>query len=514
MKKNFIGIITVAALFIGCSTVEDTIEESIENVLTANLQNANNLTRDIAISDSDEYHQEIIDTAGEHEFSGDLVQTQIVIDVDDDEEVQLILNNVSISNSVNAPIYIKNAKEVEIVLAEGSSNVLTDGIEYILADEENINAVIYSKDDLKISGGGSLKINANYNDGINSNDNLEIVSGTYYVNSQYDAFVGKDNLTVLDGEFNIITNEGSENAPVKVEEEMPAGHMPGRGMAPTTPAQDETVVEVEDNTPSAKGLKTEGTMTIENGTFNINSYDDSFHSDDTIIINNGSFELRSGDDTFHADKYLTINDGEINILYSYEGLEANIIEINGGKIDIYAYDDGINAVADETLNTLPNIIINDGVITIDAAYDMIDSNGNIEINGGEIYGLGHNSDRDTMFDFDYNLGEVNGGEIIAVGVIGRNLSQLSDSSSQNSVLYVFDNVIAKNSPLTVYSESGEEILTVTPNKNYQAVIVSSDKLIQGETIVFETTGIREEITLNNNSTVTTNYVMNEGFRGP
>ena len=62
-----------------------------------------------------------------------------------------------------------------------------------------------------------------------------------------------------------------------------------------------------------------------------------------IVINGGTITISSGDDGMHADKQLDVNDGYINVVTSYEGLEAITINLNGGKIYVYATDDGINA---------------------------------------------------------------------------------------------------------------------------------------------------------------------------
>ena len=60
---------------------------------------------------------------------------------------------------------------------------------------------------------------------------------------------------------------------------------------------------------SAKGIKvstnetTEISMIITGGTFNLNTADDSVHSDGNITITGGTFQISSGDDGVHADQY-------------------------------------------------------------------------------------------------------------------------------------------------------------------------------------------------------------------
>lgn len=92
-----------------------------------------------------------------------------------------------------------------------------------------------------------------------------------------------------------------------------------------------------------KGIKADSKIIIENGTFSIDSADDSIHTNDTIIIDGGTFNLSSGDDGIHADTLIEINSGTINVNKSYEGIEGETININDGKIYVKASDDGINA---------------------------------------------------------------------------------------------------------------------------------------------------------------------------
>jgi hypothetical protein len=47
--------------------------------------------------------------------------------------------------------------------------------------------------------------------------------------------------------------------------------------------------------PSAKGLKAVVALTVESGTFDIDSFDDAIHSDGLIIIDGGTFNIATGD---------------------------------------------------------------------------------------------------------------------------------------------------------------------------------------------------------------------------
>ena len=62
-----------------------------------------------------------------------------------------------------------------------------------------------------------------------------------------------------------------------------------------------------------------------------------------ITVSGGSITISTGDDGIHADKELDVTDGYINVVTSYEGLEAMMLNISGGKVYVYATDDGLNA---------------------------------------------------------------------------------------------------------------------------------------------------------------------------
>ena len=84
-------------------------------------------------------------------------------------------------------------------------------------------------------------------------------------------------------------------------------------------------------------------MYLNGGTYQIDSADDSIHSNANITIADGTYTLATGDDGVHADDALIVNGGTITVTESYEGLEGLTVTINDGTIDITARDDGVNA---------------------------------------------------------------------------------------------------------------------------------------------------------------------------
>jgi hypothetical protein len=137
---------------------------------------------------------------------------------------------------------------------------------------------------------------------------------------------------------------------------------------------------------SMKGIKARTRLTITGGDFVIDAEDDAIHSDGDLFISGGTFEIRTGDDAFKANRNVVITEGDINVLYSYEGIDGMTITIHGGNINIFATDDGISdsGLPPRSVNVGNWIRITGGNIHIHSYGDGIDSNGNAFIEGGTI----------------------------------------------------------------------------------------------------------------------------------
>jgi hypothetical protein len=480
-----------------------------------------------------------ITAAGKYSISGLLHDGQIVVDTQDEETVYLILNGVDITCSTSAPIYVRNAEKTVITLADGAENTVTDGVSYVFEDTESDepNAAVFSRDDLTINGGGSLTVNANYNNAIASKDDLKITGGTITVNAVNDGIKGRDSIAVLDGVVTI--NAGGDGLQSNNDEDAEKGYIAVEGgilditsgldgiQAQTSllvSGGELTIVSgggsvasssggawggrgMEGNanksTESAKGLKAGVDLTITNGVIQVSSLDDAFHSNDSITINGGDILLSSGDDGIHADSTLTINGGEVEISQSYESLESVVITINDGTLHLNASDDGINASSGNSgtaVGMLPvrggrpgaaesgdnYLYINGGYIVVDANGDGIDANGSMEMTAGTVIVNGPTNDGNGPLDY---LGTFNisGGYLIAVGSAGMAQAP-SATSSQYSVMYSFPSTQAAGTMVHIEAESGQDVLTFAPTKQYQSVLLSSPELDKGLTYVLYSGG--------------------------
>jgi hypothetical protein len=417
------------------------------------------------------------------------------------------------SCSDNAPIYIENAEKVVIALVSGTKNTVSDGSSYS-SDEEDANAAIFSKDDLTIFGEGSLTVQGNYNDGIASKDGLVIASGTINVTAVDDGIRGKDYLYIKDGNITVEVegdglksdNEDSDKGYIMIDDGTIDITADGDGIQAETDlliAYGNISVTVGggsnqaiDEETSAKGIKSGIYTEINGGTLTINSADDAIHSNGSIVINAGTMELASGDDGVHADADLTINDGYIEVTESYEGIESDLgdLTVNGGIIYITAEDDGFNLSAGGSNEGGPGggmgssdtdseycLYFNGGYIVVDADGDGLDSNGDMEISAGTILVNGPTNNGNGSIDHDGTC-LANGGLLVAAGSSGM-IESPSESSNQYSVVVTFSSTNEPGTLFHIETSDGEEIVTFSPSKTYQSVILTSELFENGGSYV-------------------------------
>lgn len=472
-----------------------------------------------------------ITSGGTYLLTGEY-QGQLLINVSKEETVQLVLAGVTITNESNAAIYVEQADKVITTLADGTINTLSDGETYQYKDEEadEPDAVLFSKDDLTINGGGELTVEGNYNNGIRTKDDLVIVESSLTVSAPNHAIKAKDSLSVLSGSFNLTAQTG-DGIQVNNSQESDQGWIAIDGgtfviQAGNDGIQAESSLKIADGdltiktasgatatdidgASSYKGLKATGEIVIDQGNFLINSADDSIHGNDSITINGGQYTLSSGDDGLHADNDLVLNNAQMTITESYEGLEGATITINDGEYEVHATDDGINAAggsdsseeqgrfggdtfgggqpgqADES----KQITINGGTIYIEAEGDGVDSNGNVSMTGGILLVDGPTSGGNGALDFDGEWVQT-GGIIVAVG--SDDMAEVpSENSSQASLGLYLDTTQAANT-LVSATIDGETLFSYQPQKAFQHLVISAPELNEAETVTILTGGTRDE----------------------
>lgn len=448
----------------------------------------------------------VISEEGTYVISGTLTNGRIVIQAEDTAKVHLVLENVDITNLTGAPISAESGDKVIITLAEGSVNTLRDGGENFVYDQvadEEPNAAVFAKCDLTFNGLGRLNISAGFNNGITTKDDLVIINGDYQITAANHAIRGKDSVVIMDGSFDLTAKgdgiqTSNDTDPEKGWMILEAGDYvidaSDDGIQAETTllidggtyqitAGDGYLAEVKETetTGSSTGINATTSILINQGSFTIDSQADSFHTSGELTIHNGTFTIESGDDAMHADEKILITNGQIDIVQSYEGIEAADIVIQGGIINIFATDDGINAAgSDETTTTEPgfnrggdySITIEGGKISIITNCDGIDSNGTLTVSGGSVISLidtreGGSGGVDCDGDFT-----VTGGTVIYGGTSTGN--SLSSSSSQ-SYIYLASEIQADS--LVSLMKDGEVVVSFTPQINLMTLSITDSKIV-------------------------------------
>ena len=619
-----------------------------------------------------------ITQAGEYTVTGLLSEGQIVVNADDNAEITIVLNGTSITCSNGSPIYIKNADNVKIKSEENTYNCIVDA--RAEADDnsdnsssENGNAAIYAACDLKLVGKGALSVTGNYNNGIQSKDDISIKNVTIKVNAVNNAIKGNDEVAIESGEIIAISRKGdgiktsnsslsnkgkqkgnviisggnidiyaacdgidaaygvdvsgdgnlniytdtysdyseavaADNSGSSSNSSGSSASNPGsssnssgssnqnpgsssksssnatmmtytttantdnqnngsvgtppdmnnaqnNGNMDTPPDMNNTQNNSNMGTPpdmnnsssnsgsnpdmkgnfgggnraangmpgnnssgnsskksySTKGIKADSEINISGAAINISSTDDGIHvnSDSGVLetgedgkgiisISGGTITISTGDDGIHADKELNITDGYINVLTSYEGLEAITINISGGQSFVYAADDGINACTGDGSST-PLINITGGYVDVTTGSgdtDGIDSNGSYTQSGGMVFVKGGSSSGQVSgsIDVDGNI-TITGGTCIALGGICE--------TPVNSVnAYVFSSVSFNTGSYCVKDSSGNEIIRFTLNNSYSNGWICTSALTTNT-----------EYTLYCNGSSLTNWTQSAGTMG-
>lgn len=480
-----------------------------------------------------------ITTSGNYRLSGSF-SGMVIVDATSKDDVTLLLSNADITSETSAALYVKQADSVSVIL-EGE-NRLTNGGTFTPIDDTNIDAALFSKDPLILSGTGSVTVASSAGHGIvckdeltitggcytiaamrhgfavnnriavqdgnfyinaekdgfhaenpdaNGSDSVYLVGGTYTLNATGDGISAGTDLQIDGGDYTITTGGGSANAPVHVEQF--GGAFPGSGSA-------------QEDTGSAKGLKAKGNLTVSDGNFALDCADDAIHCDGNALLGGGQWQIASGDDAIHAGEQLRIDKGNYLISKCYEGLEGHRIDINGGEIDLTASDDGMNAAGGNdgsgmggfggndifANDTEAYIKITGGILYLNAGGDGIDSNGSVFVSGGETYLSGPTNSGNGSLDYGGEA-TVSGGIFVAAGSAGM-AAGFGYNSTQGALLVSY-NTQPAGSEVILTNETGEELFRWTTLKTSSSLVLSCPGLVQGQTYHLTVGEIEGDITM-------------------
>ena len=330
------------------------------------------------------------------------------------------LNGVSITNPDSAALNLLSGKRAYIVLADGTTNTLTDGT----SSKNDHKGALYCKGKLLFNGNGSLEVTGNYNNGIHSADYIVFRTG----NNVHVKSTANHGIKANDGVFingGIINVEVSAAAAKGINCESDIMINGGRTTVITT---GNGIYDTEDKeAKGSAGIKADSTFTMYAGEVRLKSTGSGgkgLKVDMGADINGGSLyviteggQFKSNNDTsspkgIKVDGNLTINGGTVMVRtkgYNGEGIESKgVLTVTDGNVQVSAYDDAINSAKD--------MYIKGGSITaIGTSNDGLDANGNMYIQGGTVVAFGAGG-AETGIDTgeQYRL-YITGGNIFGIG---------------------------------------------------------------------------------------------------
>ena len=399
-----------------------------------------------------------ISRAGTYRLSGDMADGNLLVNAGENDEIRLVFDGFSIASADTAPIYVSQGGSVTVETAAGTENSVTDGRTYEKTeDDESPDAAIFSECDLILEGEGTLTVSGQFQEGIRGKDDVTVAFGTIRIEALNDGLKGKDAVYIEGGTLEITAGDDG--------------------------------IQSDNEKDSDKGF-----VTVSGGTVTIDA------------VGKG----------IQGESRVDISGGEVAVVNSEEGIEALVIEISGGEVDIFATDDGINAAGSaDTAGEAAGgrhpfggvtagacITISGGTLRINAGGDAIDSNGDLNIEGGAVYLEGPTSGGDGILDFAGN-GSMTGGILAGTGSAG--MMQLFEGDENQAMIVVyFEEWQSAGTTVTVADSAGNVLEEVTPEKEFEAFICSSPELEDGAMYVI-TTGdgadaVTQEVTVDGSLT--------------
>lgn len=396
---------------------------------------------------------------GTYIISGTLNDGMIIVDADDKDKPQLVFNGVNITSKTSAPLYILEADKVFVTLQSETTNTLANGGTFTAIDDNNIDATVFSKQDLTFNGSGSLTVTTPAGHGIVCKDDLVFTGGTYTVTSASHGIdandsvriasatitmeAGKDGihaensddttlgfvyiasgkldisaegdgisagstLQIEGGDIDIVAGGGAKNGSKQTSDNWGnfggGGMVPGGGMMPGGGRGDMSVY----NNNSSSGTSSTADTSSEDST-SIKG----MKAEGSVLINSGTITIDSADDAIHSNSSITVNGGTFNMASGDDGIHADdTLTITAGTIKITESYEGLEGL---------HINVNGGDISLVASDDGLNAAG-----GTDSSGFGGNRGGDRFGD--------SGGAGAPGGGMGGQGSAMGNSSSNGSIV--------------------------------------------------------------------------------
>ncbi|OFS28616.1 carbohydrate-binding domain-containing protein [Abiotrophia sp. HMSC24B09] len=466
-----------------------------------------------------------ITQAGTYVLTGSGKNIKLVVEAADADQVHLVFQKLTIEGE-GSLLQINKAQEVVISLAEGSQNALTESQ---ASDDEKVKATIHSQVPLTLNGTGSLTLTALTKNALEVEDDLKVLGGTYTVKAANHGFKAEG---ALDIEAATLTIEAGKDGLHAEHDETTE-----RANISLNPTQ-LSIAATED------GVDAGNELTIKGGTITVSQSEEGLEArvirqlggDVTIKSSDDGVNASAGSSSKTSDTSATSKTTEASATSNSADTSSSASQATSDSATASAPDS--QAAADPAATSQPDqasedknqtppappagqappqggqppqdgqgpggmppggqeesdpslqIILEGGTLTVDAEGDGIDSNGTVTISGGSLVVNGSVHDGNGPLDASGDI-TITGGTVWALGTSDM-LQGFAQESTQASITANIAGTAGQT--LIILDANGKEVAHQTASKDFQAVIMSSADLVDGQTYTIQVDGTTQTAT--------------------
>lgn len=446
-----------------------------------------------------------ITQAGTYVLTGIGKNIKLVVEAADTDQVHLVFQNLTLEGE-GTLLQINKAQEVVISLAEGSQNALTESQ---ANDDEEVKATIHSQVPLTLNGTGNLTLTALTKNALEVEDDLKVLGGTYTVKAANHGFKAEGALAI---EAATLTIEAGKDGLHAEHDETTE-----RANISLNPTQ-LSIAATED------GVDAGNELTIKGGTITVSQSEEGLEAR-VIRQLGGDVTIKSSDDGVNASAGSSSKTSDTSATSKTTDASAtsNTADTSSSASQATATPaatsqaDQANKDKNATLPSPPagqappqggqppqngqgpggmppggqeesdpslQIILEGGTLTIDAEGDGIDSNGTVSISGGSLVVNGSVQGGNGPLDAAGDI-TITGGTVWALGTSDM-LQGFAQGSTQASITANIAGTAGQT--LIILDANGKEVTRQTASKDFQAVIMSSADLVDGQTYTIQVEG--------------------------
>ena len=466
-----------------------------------------------------------ISQAGTYVLTGSGKNIKLVVEAADTDQVHLVFQSLTLEGE-GTLLQVNKAQEVVISLVEGSQNALTESQ---ASDDEEVKATIHSQVPLTLNGTGNLTLTALTKNALEVEDDLKVLGGTYTVKAANHGFKAEG---ALDIEAATLTIEAGKDGLHAEHDETTE-----RANISLNPTQ-LSIAATED------GVDAGNELTIKGGTITVSQSEEGLEAR-VIRQLGGDVTIKSSDDGVNAsagssnkttdtsatskttDASATSNTADTS---SSAGQATTDSGTTSSSASQATADPAATSQADQAnkdKNATPpsppagqappqggqppqngqgpggmppggqeesdpslQTILEGGTLTIDAEGDGIDSNGTVSISGGSLVVNGSVQGGNGPLDAAGDI-TITGGRVWALGTSDM-LQGFAQGSTQASITANIAGTAGQT--LIILDAKGKEVARQTASKDFQAVIMSSADLVDGQTYTIQVEGTTQTAT--------------------